>query len=85
VAGHAVRMPLLPAEPLAAANRRVAITLLRQAPAPGGSGADAPPPPAAAPVAAPAATMYGPPRPRRASFAPTPAAAAWAPQETAPR
>ena len=34
VAGHAERMPLLPAEPLAAANRRVAITLLREAPAP---------------------------------------------------
>ncbi|WP_343898282.1 flagellar motor protein MotB, partial [Craurococcus roseus] len=34
VTGHADRTPLLPAEPLAAANRRVAITLLRQAPAP---------------------------------------------------
>jgi chemotaxis protein MotB len=32
VAGHADRMPLLPAEPLAAGNRRVAITLLRAAP-----------------------------------------------------
>jgi chemotaxis protein MotB len=34
VAGHADRMPLLPAEPLAAGNRRVAITLLRAVPAP---------------------------------------------------
>jgi chemotaxis protein MotB len=33
VAGHADRMPLLPAEPLAAGNRRVAITLLRAVPA----------------------------------------------------
>ena len=33
VAGHADRMPLLPNEPLAAGNRRVAITLLRAAPA----------------------------------------------------
>jgi chemotaxis protein MotB len=32
VAGHADRMPLLPNEPLAAGNRRVAITLLRSAP-----------------------------------------------------
>src|SRR4051794_37015842 len=32
VAGHADRMPLLPNEPLAAGNRRVAITLLRAAP-----------------------------------------------------
>ncbi len=35
VAGMADRDPLLPAEPTAAANRRVAITLLRQNPAPG--------------------------------------------------
>ncbi|MDO9708861.1 flagellar motor protein MotB [Paracraurococcus lichenis] len=33
VAGHADRMPLLPDQPLAAANRRVAITLLRSQPA----------------------------------------------------
>ena len=33
VAGHADRMPLLPQEPLAAGNRRVAITLLRAVPA----------------------------------------------------
>ena len=33
VAGHADRMPLLPNEPLAAGNRRVAITLLRAVPA----------------------------------------------------
>jgi chemotaxis protein MotB len=47
VAGHAARQPLLPDQPLAAANRRVAITLLRSAPgsAPGsmpGSGPAAP-------------------------------------------
>jgi chemotaxis protein MotB len=40
VAGHADREPLLPADPLAAANRRIAITVLRQAP---------PAPPGAAP------------------------------------
>ena len=34
VTGHADRSPLLPAEPFAAANRRVSITLLRQAPSP---------------------------------------------------
>lgn len=33
VTGHAERMPLLPGQPTAAANRRVAITLLREAPA----------------------------------------------------
>ncbi|TDH58501.1 hypothetical protein E2C06_32175 [Dankookia rubra] len=33
VAGHADRMPLLPQDPLAAGNRRVAITLLRAVPA----------------------------------------------------
>jgi chemotaxis protein MotB len=32
VAGYAERDPLLPENPAAAANRRVAITLLRQAP-----------------------------------------------------
>ncbi|MEN0072730.1 MAG: OmpA family protein, partial [Paracraurococcus sp.] len=32
VAGHADRMPLLPETPMAAANRRVAITLLRSSP-----------------------------------------------------
>jgi chemotaxis protein MotB len=90
VTGHADRTPLLPAEPYAAANRRVAITLLRQAPAPGG-GPAAPEAtaaaPAAAPVATPPAAVYGPPRPRRASYAPAaPAAApAWAPQEAAAR
>ncbi|TCZ64399.1 flagellar motor protein MotB [Roseicella aquatilis] len=45
VAGHADRMPLLPDQPMAAANRRVAITLLRSAPAA----------PLAAPLAAPPA------------------------------
>ncbi len=35
VAGHADRQPLLADQPLAAANRRVSITLLRQAPAEG--------------------------------------------------
>jgi chemotaxis protein MotB len=34
VMGHADRVPLLPAEPFAAANRRVSVTLLRAAPAP---------------------------------------------------
>ena len=90
VTGHAERMPLLPAEPLAAANRRVAITLLRQAPAPGGPAApEATTPTAAAPAAAALTgtvpAVYGPPRPRRASFAPAPAAPAWAPQEATPR
>ncbi|MBV9249372.1 MAG: OmpA family protein [Acetobacteraceae bacterium] len=33
VTGHADRDPLLPADPLAAANRRIAIVVLRQAPA----------------------------------------------------
>jgi chemotaxis protein MotB len=56
VTGHAERVPLLPAEPFAAANRRVAITLLRQAPAPAapipvGFGAAAPPRRAPAPAA----------------------------------
>ena len=35
VAGLAEREPLLPEDPQAAANRRVAILLLRQNPAPG--------------------------------------------------
>jgi len=38
VTGHAERMPLLPDQPMAAANRRVAITLLREASAPAGAG-----------------------------------------------
>ena len=46
VTGHADRSPLLPAEPFAAANRRVSITLLRQAPSP----AAAAPSPETAPV-----------------------------------
>ena len=36
VAGHADRDPLLPAEPLAAANRRIAVLVLRDRPAAGG-------------------------------------------------
>jgi chemotaxis protein MotB len=48
VAGHAERQPLLPDQPMAAANRRVAITLLRNAAAPGG----APAAPSAAAAAA---------------------------------
>jgi chemotaxis protein MotB len=36
VTGHAARLPLLPDQPLAAANRRVAITLLRSQPAEAG-------------------------------------------------
>jgi chemotaxis protein MotB len=80
VAGHAERMPLLPAEPLAAANRRVAITLLRQAPAP-----DAPA--GAAPQAAPRAAQatpvgFGAAQPRRAAAA---AATALAAPEASPR
>ena len=39
VTGHAARMPLLPGDPMAAANRRVAITLLREAPPPAEAGA----------------------------------------------
>ncbi|RAI59454.1 flagellar motor protein MotB [Roseicella frigidaeris] len=46
VAGHADRMPLLPEAPMAAANRRVAITLLRSTPGTG---------PGAAPGSGPAA------------------------------
>jgi chemotaxis protein MotB len=38
VAGHAEREPLLPDQPAAAANRRVAVTLLRAAPREGGAG-----------------------------------------------
>jgi chemotaxis protein MotB len=34
VTGHAERLPLMPDQPMAAANRRVAITLLRSQPAP---------------------------------------------------
>ena len=80
VARHAERMPLLPAEPYAAANRRVAITLLRQAPAPGSAAA-----PETAPAVAPAAASpvgFVSPRPRRV-FAPAPAPVA--PPEFAPR
>ena len=36
VSGHADRDPLLPADPLAAANRRIAILVLREAPLPDG-------------------------------------------------
>jgi chemotaxis protein MotB len=83
VTGHADRTPLLPAEPYAAANRRVAITLLRQAPEPVPTGA-----PAAAvqAVAPPAATPIGftTVRPRRAAV-PSPAAPFPAALETAPR
>jgi chemotaxis protein MotB len=46
VAGHAEREPLLPGQPLAAANRRVAITLLREAPDPAAAPPPAPRPPA---------------------------------------
>ncbi len=41
VTGHAEHMPLLPDQPTAAANRRVAITLLREAPAPATGRGDA--------------------------------------------
>jgi chemotaxis protein MotB len=68
VAGHADRSPLLPAEPLAAANRRVAITLLRQAPAAPDAPAGAPP--QAAPRAAQAIPVgFGAAQPRRAASA----------------
>jgi chemotaxis protein MotB len=72
VAGHADRSPLLPAEPLAAANRRVAITLLRQAPAAPDAPAGAPP--QAAPRAAQAIPVgFGAAQPRRAASAAVPA------------
>ncbi len=44
VTGHAARQPLLPDQPAAAANRRVAITLLRDAPEPAGAAAAGQPP-----------------------------------------
>ena len=57
VTGHADREPLLPADPMAAANRRIAITVLRQYPAvPGGS------PPAASPSGAQGTTADAPER-----------------------
>jgi chemotaxis protein MotB len=52
VIGDADRDPLLPADPLAAANRRIAILVMRDAPAAEASTAPAP----AAPM--PAATMH---------------------------
>jgi chemotaxis protein MotB len=61
VAGHAERMPLLPTQPTAAANRRVAITLLREPP----------PPPPPTPDTAPA--RGGPPAaPRSAALGAVP-------------
>jgi outer membrane protein OmpA-like peptidoglycan-associated protein len=82
VTGHADRTPLLPAEPSAAANRRVAITLLRQAPAPDAPAAAAPlaaTPAAIAPLAAAPATPApaAPPAaaPQRRVYAPLPAGA----------
>jgi chemotaxis protein MotB len=60
VAGHADRTPLLPAEPFAAANRRVSVTLLRQAPSPAAA-------PETAPVMmAPVGFGTAAPAPRRA-------------------
>ncbi len=55
VTGHADREPLLPADPLAAANRRIAIVVLRQAPPAPKDTAPRPAAPQAAapPVAAP--------------------------------
>ncbi len=52
VAGHAARQPLLGDQPLAAANRRVAVTLLRTLPEP--AAAPTPPARAAAPQPGPA-------------------------------
>jgi chemotaxis protein MotB len=56
VAGHAARQPLLPDQPMAAANRRVAITLLRTLPEPAAERPPAPraaaPRPAASPILA---------------------------------
>jgi chemotaxis protein MotB len=72
VAGHADRTPLLPAEPFAAANRRVSVTLLRQAPSPAAAPETAPV--MLAPVGFGAAAT---PAPRRASAPASP--------ETAPR
>ena len=53
VTGHADRDLLLPADPLAAANRRITIVVLRKAPAPVQQAAAAPAPVAAAPLPAP--------------------------------
>ena len=63
VAGHADRMPLLPQEPLAAGNRRVAITLLRAVPvAPAGAPGVAPAgAPGVAPAGAPGVVPAGTP------------------------
>ena len=55
VTGNADRDPLLPSDPLAAANRRIAIVVLRQAPALAGTGAFASPPASTAPSSAPLA------------------------------
>jgi chemotaxis protein MotB len=54
VIGDADRDPLLPADPMAAANRRIAILVMRDAVAAGSSAAASSPTPA---VTAPAATM----------------------------
>jgi chemotaxis protein MotB len=52
VTGNADRDPLLPADPLAAANRRIAIVVLRSATPPAGTGTAISPLPAPAPSAA---------------------------------
>ncbi len=74
VAGHAERMPLLPDQPTAAANRRVAITLLREIP----------PAPASPPPASPAPAMPAPASPAQASPAPASPRTAAGPAVNAP-
>jgi chemotaxis protein MotB len=65
VTGHAERMPLLPDQPTAAANRRVAITLMRTPPPPPRPLPEASPAPPSPPAQA-AATQGRPPAPRAA-------------------
>jgi flagellar motor protein MotB len=64
VSGHADHDPLLPADPMAAANRRIAIMVLREAPLPTADPPPAPSPPAAPPrgsAVQPARSTYGQP------------------------
>jgi chemotaxis protein MotB len=70
VAGYAERQPLLPDQPTAAANRRVAITLLREAPGPRASGAT---PPARQEAATPPARQEAATPPARQEAATPPA------------
>ncbi len=64
VTGHADRDPLLPADPLAAANRRIAILVLRESPLPGAGGRTPAQPPAPQPGSAqPRPPQPAPPQP----------------------